>query len=52
MKWGEGFRVKDWNDLYLLTKIVLIIVIILLIILGTFNFSFVLNLFNLLLKVR
>jgi len=52
MKWGEGFRVKDWNDLYLLTKIVLTIVIILLIISGILNFSFILNLFNLFFKVR
>jgi len=52
MRWGEGFKIKDWSDLYLILRIILVLIVIILLLSRVFNFTFLINLFNLMFNTR
>jgi len=52
MKWGEGFKVNGWEDVYLILRIIVVFLVIILLLLKAFNFTFLINLFNLMFQAR
>jgi hypothetical protein len=52
MKWGEGFKVNGWEDVYLILRIIIVFLVIVLLLTKAFNIDFLLNLFNLMFQAR